>query len=479
MRADTSVETIKRHKTGVERLMRLPMIAILISSLAMPLSTVPASSVMAAESGGCVAIGSGLLKADVSPSMPVTRTVALAAGDLIDFNAGAGAKAQMPPVEVALVSGPGAPQSLTANAAGAITFKAPEAGDYVFSIAAGSAPAAVALACTSSQTAAATSAFLARRKDLINAREPDRINIARTPAAPSNSQTPLANTVALDDKGNAREVQFSVSLSELAAAGHPGAKPDPGLVDLWVEGRMQNYEATIADTAGSGNVGVLYLGTRSMFGPDILFGGLAQLDRGIESANSGDSRLAATGWMAGPYVSMRLGSGITFDGRTAWGTTDNVAPGLALADTQTARRLVRAKLTSTRDVEGWKVAPSLGLYYIEDAMHDDATGETKAAGTGKVELLPEVSRRFQLGGDTYVEPRAAMGAFVGFDDLHTLKPALAAPSAADLRLKAEAGVAVGAKDGSSLAATGGVESGSATAAETWTGRLQLKVPLSN
>jgi hypothetical protein len=34
-------------------------------------------------------------------------------------------------------------------------------------------------------------------------------------------------------------------------------------------------------------------------------------------------------------------------------------------------------------------------------------------------------------------------------------------------------------DGSSLAATGGVESGDAVTPENWTGRLQLKMPLGN
>lgn len=46
-----------------------------------------------------------------------------------------------------------------------------------------------------------------------------------------------------------------------------------------------------------------------------------------------------------------------------------------------------------------------------------------------------------------------------------------------VHLKAEAGVAVGVKDGSSLQATGGVESGTAAIPENWTGRLQLNVPL--
>ena len=84
----------------------------------------------------------------------------------------------------------------------------------------------------------------------------------------------------------------------------------------------------------------------------------------------------------------------------------------------------------------------------------------KAAGTGKVEVLPEVSRRFAVDGETFIEPRAAVGGFVGFDDLTALNPTVTDRRAADVQLKAEAGVAFGVKDGSSLQATGGVESGS-------------------
>ena len=184
--------------------------------------------------------------------------------------------------------------------------------------------------------------------------------------------------------------------------------------------------------------------------------------------------------MAGPYLSMRLLSGVTFDGRAAWGETENDDHAVEMGETLTNRRLMRAKLTGTREVEGWKVAPSVGLVYLEDAVRDDTTGATKAAGTGRIEVLPEVSRRFAVDGDTFIEPRAAVGGFVGFDEFSALKATtVTTGNAADMHLKAEAGVALGVKEGSSLQATGGVESASSATPETWTGRLQLKVPLGN
>ena len=447
-----------------------PIAAIVIAGLITHTCPVVAT---AAESVGCASAGGGALNAELAAATSAKRNVSLAAGDVLDISVRKGAT-------VVLISGPGAPLTLNpTSTAGLVSFKAPETGNYSFSITAGAAEQGGAdITCTSAQAAAANAAFLARRKDLLNAREPDRIRIDRAPKPAGTPDSPFGSNVALDQNGNPQQVEFSVSLSDIAAAAHPGKKVEPSLVDLWVEGRMQNYEATMAELgASSGNLGVLYLGTRTMLGPDILVGGLAQVDRGVESAEFGATRMAATGWMAGPYMSMKLGSGVTFDGRAAWGTTDNAMPGIAIADSETERRLLRAKLTSTRDVEGWKVAPSLGIVYLEDAVHDDTSGTTKAAGTGRVELMPEVSRRFQVNGETFVEPRAAVGGFVGFEDLGALKPMVTSESAADLRLKAEAGVAVGIKDGSSLAATGGVESGDSTTPENWTGRLQLNMPL--
>lgn len=441
--------------------------------MASAISVAPAS---AAGGGGCAAANRGALNASVTTAA-VTRQLTLDAGDILTFSARSAPGAT---VSVGLVSGAGAPQTLIANASTAATsFKAPEATSYSFRFgASGGSSATITATCTSTHIAAANAAFLDRRKDLLNAREPDRIRIDRAPTPIANPDKPLSSSVAVDGDGRPTDVEFSVSLSEIAAATNGGKAPDPGIVDFWLAGRMQSYAATSSDMGTSdGNLGILYLGTRSMIGPDIMVGALAQVDRGVETGKYNASEMTASGWMAGPYMSMKLGSGVVFDGRAAWGATENVVASPGIDDTQTARRLVRGKLTGTREVSGWKVAPSVGLVYVEDAVRDSATGETKAAGTGKVEVLPEVSRRFAVNDETFIEPRAAVGAFVGFDEFSALNPAVPSVGPTDVQLKAEAGLAVGVKDGSSLQATGGVESGTTTTPENWTGRLQLNVPL--
>jgi len=436
--------------------------------LAIAATSVLGSGAMASE--GCAAVNKGALNAQVSAGASVSRQIKLETGDTLSFTSDG--------ASVAFTSGLGAPATLIADLTGSSSFRAPAGSSYGFKFTAAQDGGNVTVTCVSTLTEAANAAFLARRRDLLTSSGPDRLRIDRAPTPAVNTDKPLSSSVAVDDQGRAKDVQFSVSLSEIKAAAQGNRKIDPGIVDFWVEGRMQNYEAASIDTRLSGgNLGVLYFGTRSMIGPDIMVGALAQMDRGIETAATSAPTVAATGWMVGPYVSMKLGSGVTFDGRAAWGETENAVATPDIEDSLTARRLVRGKLTSTRQFGGWNVAPSVGLVYVEDAVRNSSTGEAMAAGTGRVEVLPEISKRIALDDQTFFEPRAALGAFVGFDDLRALNPKDASAQPTDVQLKAQAGFAVGVKDGASLQATGGVEGGPATTSENWTGRLQLNMPL--
>jgi hypothetical protein len=225
----------------------------------------------------------------------------------------------------------------------------------------------------------------------------------------------------------------------------------------------------------------MYFGSKYMLGPDIMLGYLAQFDQAGEGAGDG-SKVSASGWMAGPYMSVRFGQGVIFDGRAAWGTAQSLPSGVSLDTTSADRSLVRGTLRGNRQLGGWTVAPSVGMSYVEDTPAFQGTSRSDAAaapaGTGRLDVLPEVKRRFDINSEAYVEPRVAAGGFLAFDDLSEIAPGGAAMAAPDLHWKAEAGVAVGVKDSMNLQATGGVESGGEEAADNWMGKLQLNVPLS-
>ncbi|NJO24151.1 MAG: hypothetical protein HC868_16095 [Sphingomonadales bacterium] len=79
-----------------------------------------------------------------------------------------------------------------------------------------------------------------------------------------------------------------------------------------------------------------------------------------------------------------------------------------------------------------------------------------------------------MGKSGFVEPRAVVGTFWDFDTLSRLTPGAGHN---DLRLKAEAGVTIGAAGGAKLQAGGGVEEGEPGAPNIWSGRLRLSVPM--
>jgi hypothetical protein len=176
-------------------------------------------------------------------------------------------------------------------------------------------------------------------------------------------------------------------------------------------------------------------------------------------------------------MSVRFGRGFVFVGRASWGTAQDLPTGTVVDTTSTNRSLVRGTLRGTREVAGWTVTPSVGLSYVEDTtLEATAYSDGAPAGTGRLDVLPEVKRRYNLNSEAYVEPRVAAGGFLSFDDISRVAPGGLSVADPDLRWKAEAGVAVGVKDSMSLQATGGVETGGATAEDTWSGKLQLSVP---
>ncbi len=66
--------------------------------------------------------------------------------------------------------------------------------------------------------------------------------------------------------------------------------------------------------------------------------------------------------------------------------------------------------------------------------------------------------------------------FLSFDDISRVAPGGLSVADPGLALEGGGRVAVGVEDSMSLQATGGVETGGATAEDTWSGKLQLSVP---
>ncbi|HXF53716.1 MAG TPA: autotransporter domain-containing protein [Hyphomicrobiaceae bacterium] len=433
----------------------------------------------ASASRGCSAINAGELDVEVALGSPLTRSFELRAGDTVGiYNRGR--------AEIALTitsRQAGAPLRTAHLAAGAAphSFSAPESGTFTFRLSVEGSGGAAGATCVAALAAdvdpAADASFLARRADRLIAEEPDRARLRRQEPGLLTPDAKIPGVVKFDEEANkARQLAFSVSLAEIAAA--HSAKPAPGILDFWFEGRYGNFDDAMPDGVESdASLGVVYFGSQLRLRPEIMVGTIAQLDRTSESDPHAHYSAEGSGWMVGPYASLQLSPGVFLDARAAWGLADNE---VAAADGShvfaTERQLLRSRLTGTRELGAWRVAPSLSLTYFEETPRQAGLDHRMGMGHGRVEVLPRVSYRTHLDGDTFIEPRATVGVFWNFDALGELAdPSLG--GGADARLKAEAGLAIGTKSGTTINATAGVEDAGPGTPDAWSGRFQLNMPL--
>lgn len=425
---------------------------------------------IAGESAGCAAVNRGGLDFATERGVAAARTVAMSAGETLNLTLEADDGARVSVIADAT-------RVLQTTRGSVLVFVAPQSDTFAIHVDPdGGSDARLIARCMTADVAAAERALLDRRNAFIASRDPDRIRIDR-PATEAKAIDSL--TTSEVDGAPPRDVKASISLSELASAMKIGTPHQPSILDFWFEGRFTSYDAVDVNARQSdGSFSEMYFGSKYMLGPDIMVGYLAQFDQAGEDT-LGDGAVKAGGWMAGPYMSLRMGHGLYLDGRAAWGVSETVPSGFAASAQSADRNLMRGKLRGERQVGGWTVVPSVGMSYAEDTLTSRADGEDDAsrAGSGRIDVVPEVKRRFELDSKTYLEPRFAAGGFMAFDSLQQMTPAGVASQVPDLHWKAEAGVAMGVKDSMNVQATGGVESGGQSDADTWSGRLQLNMPL--
>jgi len=254
--------------------------------------------------------------------------------------------------------------------------------------------------------------------------------------------------------------------------------PDTGLafnMDLRDHRYVPGPYGVQVDPVASGvNVGVNY-----KMQPAIMVGALAQFDQATETAIGGSSReMTEKAWMAGPVTKLQLAPGVALDAKAAWGYADASALDLAAHAPSMPRGLVSARLSNTQTYGGWRLTPSVNVNHSWDTMVAPGASPTDAYVTstvaaGRVDVGPELAYRLDLANAAFIEPRVAVGSFWGLDGLSGVTH----PVHGDMRLKAEAGVTFGMGDGAKLQMGGAIEEGDRTVPDTWSGRVQMSVPL--
>jgi uncharacterized repeat protein (TIGR01451 family) len=271
-------------------------------------------------------------------------------------------------------------------------------------------------------------------------------DIATDRASGRTSLNPFGVSGSTDDAGGGR-FAFATSLSklrqnadEMRAARDSGPnvpmglgatsrstidrRAEPSRFDVWAEGAMAYYSDNSIGASQQGHAALLYMGVDYRIHPAILLGALVQLDWVSEStpALGASASASGQGWMAGPYVSVRLTRNLFFDARAAWGQSDNrVDPlGVYTDKFSTERSLVSAKLTGNWAYGNLRFRPSAEIVHFHETQ-EAYTNQInihipeQSISLGRVSVGPEIGYRFQHDNGAVFEPFVGVKGVWDFD----------------------------------------------------------------
>ena len=257
----------------------------------------------------------------------------------------------------------------------------------------------------------------------------------------------------------ARQYNAATNLPSGLGAGSRRPPPAKSPFDIWAEGSFARFEDGNEASQREGHWGVLFVGADYRVSPDLLIGALASFDDAQQDLNGLASKARSTGWMVGPYATMRLTNNLFFQARAAWGkSTHELGFDGSPEDRFDADRwLVRGTLIGQWRWGPWQLRPRVSVGYIEELQETYqsslgvAVPEQKVT-LGQVKGGPEISYRHKLADGTVVEPSVLLEGVWNFTQDAGVGAIDDLAFGEDLRARVEAGVMVYLRGGLSVGA---------------------------
>ncbi len=273
----------------------------------------------------------------------------------------------------------------------------------------------------------------------------------------------------------------------LAFDGAPSLLPRNPLPrwDIWLEGSLTSFDSGRSAAVDKGHFGLVYAGADYLLTPGILIGALVQYDDLDQRTNAQSSRVYGTGWLAGPYTTIRLTENLFLQARTAWGASDNtISPYGTYEDAFATRRwLSRTGLVGNWQHGPWQFRPQASIAYLTDAQeaYTNSLGVAIPGQTlslGQIKFGPEIAYRHGAPNEVMLEPRVALEGIWNFDR-HTKSSIVIDEQGAteELRGRVEVGARVIAPGGLTFSATASYDGIGTSSYEAVSGRLLLTIPL--
>jgi hypothetical protein len=451
---------------GALRLKRLPQLSRPTVGAAVLCVAIAGSDCFAADAGGgvdCASMRHDAFQVDLTAPGGEKRQIRLQAGETLRFSF----QTEPGPFgTLTLVEGAGAPRVLLVGPAGTgVSFTPRQGGTFTFAFEKTSEDAArFTVSCTAVRATYAGQQALGLAtlspgefgeagfsgEDLQLGQALARATGEAAQNVPPIAAPPGVSIATSQTSGSQIKLRWLDERYQPSGGGNPQIDPAASGVEIGV-----NYKLRSAVTIGA----------------------LAQVNPATDVPFGVEHSLADQGWMVGPTTKVELAPKLLLDARAAWGEGES-GPGEAPA-TAAQRRQLSARLASQQAFGAWRLTPSVNFNYLQQVppglVPGAEPGVTHATAAGRIDVGPELAYHVDLAAAAFLEPRAVLGGFWDFDSLSKVAPSgIVHP---EMRLRAEAGVTIGVRDGAKLQASGALEAGDRETPDAWSGRLQLSVPL--
>ncbi|WP_156892501.1 autotransporter outer membrane beta-barrel domain-containing protein [Salaquimonas pukyongi] len=251
--------------------------------------------------------------------------------------------------------------------------------------------------------------------------------------------------------------------------------------DIWTE----IYGARSAAGDAESSLWVGYLGAHYFLTPNLIVGGMMQLDWASEENQTANSESDGHGWMAGPYVAGRfVGTSLFYEAKVLWGRSDNnVSPiGTYKDDFDTERFMASGKLKGTYIIDGLTISPALSVAYWEETQssYTDSLTRTIPEQTitlGEVKFGPGFSKTLQLGNGAVFSPAFSIAGVWNFDAANNNASQANTLGDNGMRARVDAGFSFTNTLGWTLAANGYYDGLGIDDYEAMGGNVRLSIPL--
>ncbi|QGX96759.1 autotransporter outer membrane beta-barrel domain-containing protein (plasmid) [Roseovarius faecimaris] len=251
--------------------------------------------------------------------------------------------------------------------------------------------------------------------------------------------------------------------------------------DAWFEAQYKEFNAG----PDSGHFAIAYFGADYLLTPDILVGALVQVDDMDDSSAALSSSVSGTGWMAGPYVTARIGPNLYFDGRIAAGTSQNdISPFNTYTDEfSTERWMAMAGITGEFQQGNWMIQPGASLSYFEEKQFSyvDSVGvviPSQVVSLGQIKIGPTVSGQFQTRDGMDYMPYVSLDAIYNFGDTKGVTVTNPDTAVTDgWRGRVQAGVDFRLRNGASVSLGGSYDGIGRGSLDVWGATLKLEFPI--